>query len=110
MQNLYIPQGIKEDAEIFDGFGKKELASTIIVTIIGVISGVILYFISGSLVVCMSTILISAAIAIGIFTKVDNISMFTRICGIIAYAKSQKYYPFTYLSEWGGSDYDSNYQ
>lgn len=83
---LYIPLGVKPEAELFTGFGKKQLFQSIV----------------GSLV--MGGI---AALA-GIFGSVmmttkdqSNLSVVDQVQNLIRFLRGQKIYPYRYGDEWG---------
>lgn len=102
MQTLYIPQGIKDNTEIFNGFGKKELGQTVIFGAVGVLISVLIYSFTKNLAICMVMILSSFALGGGIFVKSGNVSLFDWGRGVFGFLKGQKYYPYSYLAEWEG--------
>lgn len=100
--NLYIPQGLKVDKEIFDGFGKKEMIRAVtIFSILMMIDGVV-YLFKKNIIIFIITMLISASASI-MMTQKDksNISAYDQIKYMIRFYKSQKYYKYKYLPEWG---------
>lgn len=107
-KHLYMPQGIVENAEIFSGFGKEELTKTILVSIIGIVIAIFLWVITAKVTASVIVVFIAIALSMGLFTKANNISIWTKLCGILKYFKSQKFYPFRYLDEWSGNN-ESNY-
>lgn len=99
--SLYIPQGLKTRVEIFEGFGKKELIKTIIVTIVAGIFDVFLYFILKDPAISVIFILLVIFGSIMMLTKdKNNISVIDQIEFMIKFAKSQKVYKYKYLDEW----------
>lgn len=102
MQTLYIPQGIKDNTEIFNGFGKKELGQTVIFGGVGILISVLIYSFTRNLAMCMVMILICFAVGGGLFIKSTNMSLFEWGMGVLEFIKGQKYYPYRYLSEWEG--------
>lgn len=100
--NLYIPQGLKVDKEIFDGFGKKERNRALsIFFLLMVIDGVVFLF-KKNIIVFVITMLVSGSASIMITQKdKSNISAYDQMRYMLRFHKSQKYYKYKYLPEWG---------
>ena len=90
---LYIPLGVKPEAELFTGFGKKQLFQSIV----------------GSLVMggiaALATVILALA---GIFGSVmmttkdqSNLSVVDQVQNLIRFLRGQKIYPYRYGDEWG---------
>lgn len=100
--NLYIPQGLKIEREIFEGFGKKEMIRALIICVISVIIDALIYFITKNTMIFIVIILSSIAASIMVTQKDrSNISVFDQVKFMIKFHKSQKYYKYKYLPEWG---------
>ena len=100
--NLYIPQGLKVDKEIFDGFGKKEMIRAMIIFAILMGVDLVILLFKRSIIVFMIIVLVSASASIMITQKDrSNISVFDQVKYMIKFHKSQKYYKYKYLPEWG---------
>lgn len=98
---LYIPLGLKERNELWDGFGKEEAVKALIFnTLTGAIN-ILLYITMKNLIFTIVFILVSAGGSIMMLTKdTTNLSVVDQIKNMIKYAKSQKYYPYKYRDEW----------
>ena len=79
---LYIPLGVKPEAELFTGFGKKQLFQTLI----------------GSLVLALAGIFGSVMMT----TKDQrNLSVVDQVQNLVRFLRGQKIYPYRYGDEWG---------
>lgn len=104
-ETLYIPAGLKTKTEIFEGFGKEELAKATFSTL--VLGGIdlLIYLIKHWTGFCMIFILTSIAASIMMFIKNEsNISVVDQIQFMIQFSKSQKVYKYRYLDEWKGTE------
>ena len=100
-QSLYIPQGLKVRVELFDGFGKEELFTTILVTIVVGVMDVLFYLLFRNVVTSVVTILVAIAGSVMMLTKdKTNISVVDQIGFMVRFARSQKVYKYKYLEEW----------
>lgn len=98
---LYIPQGLKTQVEIFDGFGKEELFKTIIITLIAGVVDVAIYLITKNTAIAVVFILTAIAGSVMMLTKdKTNISVVDQIGFMIKFFRSQKKYKYKYLDEW----------
>lgn len=97
---LYIPQGLKQKREYYEGFGKKELTITIIGTLIGGIIDAVYYMISHNLMVTMFIIIAIPATIIISVIKDNNISVIDQISFLSYFSKSQKQYDYVSKDEW----------
>lgn len=99
---LYIPQGLKVEKEIFQGFSKKEMTRAFIICLITMAVNALIYLFTKNtmrfIIITLSGITASIMV-----TQKDrsNISVFDQVRFMIRYHKSQKYYPYKYLPEWG---------
>ena len=88
---LYIPLGVKPEAELFTGFGKKQ----------GGIAALAWLF-TGNVT---TTVILALA---GIFGSVmmttkdqSNLSVVDQVQNLIRFLRGQKIYPYRYGDEWG---------
>ena len=97
---LYIPQGLKLRAEIFNGFSKEELIKTIVVTLIAGVIDVLLFLITKNTVVTIVFMLVSVSGTVLMLTKDNfNISVVDQIGFLIKYQFRQKKYRYVYKLE-----------
>jgi mannitol-specific phosphotransferase system IIBC component len=101
IDTLYIPLGLKTRSEIFDGFGKSELLTSIVVTLIGGVLDAAFWFIFKNPAVCVVAILTIISGSVMMLTKdKTNISVADQIKFMVRFAKLQKKYSYRYLPEW----------
>jgi len=99
--SLYIPLGLKEKNELWDGFGKEEAIKALIFNIFTGIIDALIYFSTKNLIFCVVFILVSVGGSIMMLTKdTTNLSVVDQIRNMLRFAKSQKYYPYKYRNEW----------
>lgn len=98
---LYIPLGLKERNEFWDGFGKEELIKALIfIAFTGVID-IFIYFFKRNIIFSMVFILASIGGSLAMLTKdITNLSAVDQIENMIRFSKTQKYYPYRQLDEW----------
>lgn len=102
-KNLYIPQGLKVDKEIFDGFGKKEMIRSLAIFCILIMADGLIYLFKRNVMTFIVIMLISASASIMIIQKDrSNISVYDQVKYMLRFHKSQKYYKYKCLPEWGG--------
>lgn len=98
---LYIPLGLKERNELWDGFGKEEAIKALIFNAFTGVINILIYITMKNLIFTIVFILVSAGGSIMMLTKdTTNLSVVDQIKNMIKYAKSQKYYPYKYRDEW----------
>ena len=101
--NLYIPMGLKEKNELWDGFGKSEAIKALIFNAVTGAIDILIYITTKNLIFSVVFILVSVGGSIMMLTKdTTNLSVVDQINNMIRYAKSQKYYPYKYRDEWNG--------
>ena len=99
--SLYIPLGLKEKNELWDGFGKEEAIKALIFNIFTGIIDALIYLSTKNLIFCVVFILVSVGGSIMMLTKdTTNLSVVDQIRNMLRFAKSQKYYPYKYRDEW----------
>ena len=101
-EKLYIPVGVKPEAEFFRGFGRKQLIQAAIGSIGFGIIAVLLYLLTSSVTTAMITALSGIAGSIMMTAKdQNNLSVVDQVCSMIRFARSQKVYLYRYGKEWG---------
>lgn len=100
-ESLYFPQGLKENREYYDGFGKKELQITGVGTAIGSCIDVIIYLFNNNVLLCVFIFLaIPATIVMCVVKDTSNISVVDQIKFMIRFSRSQKRFRYIYQDEW----------
>jgi hypothetical protein len=98
---LYIPMGIKPEAELFNGFGKKQLMQAVIGSLSAGIIAAVVWFIFGNVTTTVITVLAGIAGSVMMTTKdQSNLSVVDQLQNMICFVKSQKHYPYRYGDEW----------
>ncbi len=98
---LYIPLGLKDKNELWDGFGKEEAFKALIFITIASIIDILLYFLKQNIAISVVFILVAIGGSLMMLTKdTTNISVVDQIGYMIRFSKSQKYYSYIYLDEW----------
>ena len=101
-EKLYIPVGVKPEAEFFRGFGRKQLIQASIGSVSFGIIAVLLYLLTSSVTTAMITALSGIAGSIMMTAKdQNNLSVVDQVCSMIRFARSQKVYSYRYGKEWG---------
>lgn len=94
-QKLYIPESVKTQSEIFNGYGFAQLIQTALITIVVGVLSFFIYLIHNNLSVLVTTILISCAASVTVLTKdMTNQSMVDYLKNMICFSKSQKEYRY----------------
>ena len=96
---LYIPLGVKPEAELFTGFGKKQLFQALIGSL--AMGGV-------AALVWLFTANVTTTVVAGIFGSVmmttkdqSNLSVVDQVQNLVRFLRGQKIYPYRYGDEWG---------
>lgn len=98
---LYIPIGLKERYELWDGFGKAEAIKALIFIIFSGIFDIFIFLVTRKSIFCSVWFLVSIGGSIMMLTKdVTNLSVVDQIQNIIRFSKSQKYYLYRAFDEW----------
>lgn len=101
-KNLYIPQGLKIGKEIFSGFSKKEAIRAVAIFLVLLIINLLIFLIKRNTMIFIIIILSSITLSIMVTQKDNsNISVYDQVKFMIRFNKSQKYYKYKYLPEWG---------
>lgn len=105
-QSLYIPLGVKPEAEWFPGFGQHQLGQSAIGSLAAVVVALCLWLMDGSVPLAVVTFLIGVSASVMMTTKDrHNLSVLDQIMFMIRYAKSQKFYPYRSLNTWTTTEY-----
>lgn len=100
-ENLYIPMGIKEKNEFWEGFGGEELKGASLFILISLVINIILNILIGSVFFFVAFTIISIAVGLMIYTKGStNLSVVNQIENMKSFSKSQKKYYYKSLDEW----------
>ena len=98
---LYIPMGLKEKNEIWDGFGKEEGKKALIFIGFALGIDIIIYLFKRNIINFMVFILVAIGGSLVMLTKdTTNLSAIDQIQNMIRFFISQKYYPYKQLDEW----------
>ncbi|MGG4220619.1 hypothetical protein ABEW32_20655 [Paenibacillus jamilae] len=100
-QTLYIPMGVKPEAEWFPGFGKQQLGQSAIGSILAVALALLIWLFKGSVPFAVVTFLSGVAASVMMTTKDRyNLSVLDQLRFMVKFKKSQKHYPYRALPEW----------
>lgn len=103
--NLYIPANIKTKLEFFNGFGIKELVTTIIVVTFLMPVIFLIYILKGTLLSIICFMVVIAGTIISNTKDDNNICVIDQIKFIIRKSKMQKLYKYQYKNKWEGDIY-----
>lgn len=100
-QSLYIPLGVKPEAEWFPGFGQRQLGQSAIGSLVAVAIAILLWLFGGSVPLAMVVFLVGVSASVMMTTKDrHNLSVLDQIKFMVRFAKSQKFYPYRGESSW----------
>ena len=92
---LYIPLGVKPEAELFTGFGKKQLFQALIGSLVmGGVAALVWLFTAN----VTTTVVLALA---GIFGSVMMTTVVDQVQNLARFLRGQKIYPYRYGDEWG---------
>lgn len=98
---LYIPLGVKSEAEIFPGFGKKQMFQAAIGSLFFGLVAFIIWLISGNVAGTVVTVLAGIAGSVMMTVKdSSNLSVVDQCSNMLRFQRGQKYYPYRYGFEW----------
>ena len=99
---LYIPLGVKPEAKLFTGLGKKQLFQSIVGSLVMGGIAALAWLFTGNVT---TTVILALA---GIFGSVmmttkdqSNLSVLDQVQNLIRFLRGQKIYPYRYGAEWG---------
>lgn len=100
-KKLYIPMGIKEKNEFWEGFGGKEAKNAILIILIALAIDVIYYLLFRNILTFMIFIMTAIGSSIMVTTKgMTNLSVIDQINNMRKFMLSQKFYKYKKLEEW----------
>lgn len=100
-KELYIPMGVKEKNELFNGFGKLEFLQSCVGSLLGSCLASILWMITQSVVITVVCVLSSIFGSILMTTKdLNHQSVVDQVGNMIRFMKEQQVYPYRYMDEW----------
>lgn len=99
-KTLYIPVNIRKRKELIDGFGMKEVMQTVILAVVGLVIGLILFFLNNHQILYLTIVPIIFAMGTIVFVKKDKRNMNTvdQIKLAINFMNSQKTYHYKYYN------------
>ncbi len=101
-EKLYIPLGVKPEAEFFRGFGKKQLLQAAAGSLGCGLVACLLWLITRNMTVPAIAALSGIAGSVMMTAKdQSNLSVVDQIGNMIRFVRSQKVYPYRYGDEWG---------
>ncbi|SHH69230.1 hypothetical protein [Desulfosporosinus lacus] len=99
---LYIPLGVKTEAEFFPGFGKKQMVQAAIGSLFFGLVAFLIWLVNGSVSCTVVTILSGIAGSVMMTAKDStNLSVVDQCVNMFRFVRGQKYYPYRYGEEWG---------
>lgn len=102
---LYIPSGVKTRNEIFDGFGKRELLQSIVGSLFGGITAVVIWLVSHNIAFTVVAVLTGIFGSVMMCTRDQyNQSVVDQIGNMVRFAREQQIYPYRALDEWRDMD------
>lgn len=101
-ESLYMPQGLKNRREFFEGYGKEEFHITILSGIIAAILGICICIINSRLLVVgvLIFLVIPTTTVMAVVKNNCNISVVDQLAFMIEHGREQKEYDYIYLDEW----------
>lgn len=99
---LYIPLGVKPEAELFTGFGKKQLLQSIVGSLgMGGVAALVWLF-TGNVTTTVVIVLAGIFGSVMMTTKDQlNLSVVDQVQNLVRFLRGQKVYPYRYGDEWG---------
>ena len=98
---LYIPIGVKAEAEFFPGFGGKQMFQAAIGSLGFGLVAVIVWLCSASVAGTVVTVLAGIAGSVMMTAKDQtNLSVVDQCANMLRFMQSQKYYRYHYYFEW----------
>lgn len=98
---LYIPIGLKERYEIWDGFGKEEAIKAFVFIVFASIIDFVIFLVTKNAVFCSVWFLVSVGGSFMMLTKdTTNLSVVDQIQNMIRFSRSQKHYQYKAFDEW----------
>lgn len=100
-ENLYIPMGIKEKNEYWEGFGASELKKASFPIIVGIGLCMLMSFVFSNILIFVGGSILTTTVFLILYTKGNiNISVVDQIENMLSFSRSQKLYYYKSLDEW----------
>lgn len=98
---LYIPLGVKTEAEFFNGFGKRQMIQAAIGSAFFGLIAFIIWMVSGNVSGTVITVLAGIAGSVMMTAKdQSNLSVVDQCANMVRFMRSQKVYHYRYNFEW----------
>ena len=99
---LYIPLGVKPEAALFTGFGKKQHLQSIEGTLVMGRIAALAWLYTGNVTTAVILALAGIFGSVMMTTKdQSNLSVVDQVQNLIRFLRGQKIYPYRYGDEWG---------
>lgn len=99
---LYIPLGVKPEAELFAGFGKKQLFQSMVGSLVTGGIATMIWVITANVTTTVILVLTGIFGSVMMTTKdQSNLSVVDQIQNLLRFLRGQKNYPYRYGDEWG---------
>ncbi len=100
-ESLYIPVGVKNRKEYFNGFGREELFATMKASAVLLLVALAIYIITGFYLNAFMFMIAGVTMVVIMLTKTDvNISAVDTLRFIIEYQNEQRVYDYRYQNEY----------
>ncbi|MDR2089118.1 MAG: hypothetical protein LBP73_07155 [Clostridiales Family XIII bacterium] len=100
--NLYIPVNIKTRFEFFEGYGTKELASTLAAALASAFLAFAVHALAGGVTAPVLIVLVTIAASVTALAKGEqNMSVLDRAKCVLRFVRGQREYAYRYTGEWG---------
>ena len=91
---LYIPLGVKPEAELFTGFGKKQLFQALIGSLVMGGAAALVWLFTANLTGIFGSVMMTTK-------DQSNLSVVDQVQNLVRFLSGQKIYPYRYGDEWG---------
>ena len=99
---LYIPLGVKPEAELFIGFGKKQLFQALIGSLVMGGAAALVWLFTANVTTTVVLALTGIFGSVMMTTKdQSNLSVVDQVQNLVRFLSGQKIYPYRYGDEWG---------
>lgn len=99
---LYIPLDVKPEAELFTGFGKKQLFQALIGSLVMGGAAALVWLFTANVTTTVVLALTGIFGSVMMTTKdQSNLSVVDQVQNLVRFLSGQKIYPYRYGDEWG---------
>ena len=99
---LYIPLGVKPEAGLFTGFGKKQLFQALIGSLVMGGAAALVWLFTANVTTTVVLALTGIFGSVMMTTKdQSNLSVVDQVQNLVRFLSGQKIYPYRYGDEWG---------